>query len=656
MKPIQKYLIWTIMSVFLPISAASCSSSDDNPTVVANGARFTLPAKIDIMPGGDFTFSVTDGTVPSTSDFFMLEASNGVLYISPVISVTENSFTVKFDKKVTEGSYHAFIKSGDRRIPLGMLSVAIVESIIEPAEGATIYGLVSTPQGGVKGVVVSDGVEVTTTDDNGVYNLKSNKQYGYVFISVPSGYEVEADGVLPRMYHLTTADKSTAERADFRLTEVPGQDTYKVFFLGDMHLANRTDDAAQFKQFTADFNKYRSSCNGQKMYAVTLGDMTWDLYWYDNKYQITDYIKTINEQVKGIQIFHTMGNHDYDYKAFNDFDAALQYRTHLTPGYYSFNIGKVHYVVLDDIDCDGYDGTTARLYTKNLSDDQLAWLAKDLAYVNKSTPLIITAHAPFFRPTETGSYKYDHDATSTDKLLTLLDGYKVHFVTGHTHMNYNVPAKHAVSGGRDIMEHNVAAICASWWWSGHLTPGMHLSTDGTPGGYAIWDINGTDIKWIYKGTNLSENVQFHSYDLNKVKFSASDVPEMSGSAKVTKEFDKYTDAYPANSNNEVLINVWNWDPSWTITVTTESGQNLTCTPVTAYDPLHIAALTVKRFNKANLSSVPSFITEEFVHFFKVKAPDATSTLKITVKDQFGNTWTEDMKRPKAFSTDAYMGK
>ena len=131
---------------------------------------------------------------------------------------------------------------------------------------------------------------------------------------------------------------------------------------------------------------------------------------------------------------------------------------------------------------------------------------------------------------------------------------------------------------------------------------------------------------------------------------------MSGSAKVTKEFDKYTDAYPANSNNEVLINVWNWDPSWTITVTTESGQNLTCTPVTAYDPLHIAALTVKRFNKANLSSVPSFITEEFVHFFKVKAPDATSTLKITVKDQFGNTWTEDMKRPKAFSTDAYMGK
>ena len=36
-----------------------------------------------------------------------------------------------------------------------------------------------------------------------------------------------------------------------------------------MHLANRTDDAAQFRQFTADFNNYRNSCSGQKMYAIT---------------------------------------------------------------------------------------------------------------------------------------------------------------------------------------------------------------------------------------------------------------------------------------------------------------------------------------------------------------------------------------------------
>ena len=41
--------------------------------------------------------------------------------------------------------------------------------------------------------MVSDGTEVTVTDDKGIYELKSAKKWGYVFISVPSGYEVAAE-------------------------------------------------------------------------------------------------------------------------------------------------------------------------------------------------------------------------------------------------------------------------------------------------------------------------------------------------------------------------------------------------------------------------------------------------------------------------------
>ena len=130
---------------------------------------------------------------------------------------------------------------------------------------------------------------------------------------------------------------------------------------------------------------------------------------------------------------------------------------------------------------------------------------------------------------------------------------------------------------------------------------------------------------------------------------------MSGTATATNAFNKYIQAYPANSNNEVLINVWNWNPSWTITVTTESGQSHTCTPVGAYDPLPHCSTHGETFNKANLKGAPSFITELFRHFFKVKAPDATSTLNITVKDEFSATHGQrKWKRPEAFSTDAYM--
>lgn len=117
---------------------------------------------------------------------------------------------------------------------------------------------------------------------------------------------------------------------------------------------------------------------------------------------------------------------------------------------------------------------------------------------------------------------------------------------------------------------------------------------------------------------------------------------------------KYVDAYPENQDNEVLINVWNWNPRWTLKVTDENGNTLTPEEVWAYDPLHVAAMSVKRFNSSTLTSTPSFITEKFPHFFKVKAADADVDLTITVCDEFGHQWTENMQRPKAFSTDAYL--
>ena len=467
-----------------------------------------------------------------------------------------------------------------------------------------------------------------------------------------------SEGVLPQFFQRLKANAGVPERQDFTLTKVSGQDTYKVLMLGDMHLANRTADLSQFSDFTADLNNYRSAHPGEKMYAIALGDMTWDLYWYSNNFAIPEYLNTINKQVKDLQIFHTIGNHDYDYKAVNDFDAESKYINYIAPVYYSFNIGKIHYVVLDDIDCDSYDGTTSRNYEKRISPEQLSWLAKDLSYIDKSTPLVVVMHAQLFYPSESDGFKVDHDVTNTAQFLNLLKGYKVNIVTGHTHMNFNVTPESPVTQGQEIYEHNTGAICASWWWSGYLTPGVHVSLDGTPGGYAVWDVSGTNIQWIYKATGASEDYQFRSYDLNKVHFSLADVPLMPSdiSATVKKKYQQYVDAYPENTDNEVLINIWNWNPRWTLTVTDEKGNNLTPAAVWAYDPLHIAAVSVKRFNSSSLSSTPNFITEKFPHFFKVKAGDADTDLTITVKDEFGHTWTEQMQRPKEFNTDAYKVK
>lgn len=210
------------------------------------------------------------------------------------------------------------------------------------------------------------------------------------------------------------------------------------------------------------------------MYALTLGDMTWDKYWYSNSYALPQYVSTVDRLLGDLPVYHTMGNHDNDFMTTSDYDAAVKYVDVIAPTYYSFNIGKVHFVVMDDIDCSTYDGTDSRIYVKRITNEQLNWLAKDLAHVDKSTPLIVSMHAQVFKPSGTG-FVYDHDSANTETLLDLLDGYEVHFVTGHTHKIFNVRPGDVVVRGRNIHEHNSGSVCASWWWSGHLTPGVHLS-------------------------------------------------------------------------------------------------------------------------------------------------------------------------------------
>ena len=657
MKNVLKYLLLALIAVS---QLFACGGSDDEKTPADNfDVQFTVPGSVDVTEGGECTFAVSGGgKSPLTTDTFILESDAGISYVCPIVNTSSDSFTVRLADGCETGYYKVFVKRDARKKSFGRIYINIVEDIdFKPDAGTTVYGIVSSAGVGVENVVVSDGAEVTVTNEKGIYQLKSAKKWGYVFISVPSGYEVPSVGVLPQFHRALKNSADVVERADFKLEKVDGQDSYKIFMLGDMHLANRTGDLGQFAQFTSDLTDYMTRHKGEKMYALTLGDMTWDLYCYSNSYYFPQYLNTVNSQIKNLQIFHTMGNHDNDFQTRSDYDAAVKYVDQICPTYYSFNIGKVHYVVMDDIDCSSYDGSTSRNYVKSLSAEQLDWLAKDLSYVAKTTPVVVAMHAQVFYPTTSG-FKIDHDPVNTLRLFDILDGYTVRFVTGHTHKLFNVTPDAPIVDGHNFREYNSGSVCASWWWSGNLTPGIHIGTDGTPGGYGIWDVTGTDFQCLYKSTGWPEEYQFRSYDLNNVHFSMADVPLMPSdiSASVKNAYMQYVNAYPQNNDNEVLINIWNWNSDWTLSVVDENRKTLPYTEVWAYDPLHIAALSVKRFNNAGLKSTPSFITDKFTHFFKVKADDADTDLVITVKDEFGNEWTENMQRPKAFSTDAYRRK
>lgn len=646
-----KYPLLCLLLVLMPLAFISCS--DDTDVEAPLDVDFEVPASMVVSKNADCVFSVRDGKAPLASDLMMMENASGISYEGVLTSVSPENFSVKFPASMASGEYRVHLKRGDRKKAFGKTEITVVDRIISPEDGATVYGFISTPSGeGIAGVQVSDGFEIVTTDSEGVYQLNSKKELGYVFYTVPSGYEPQTNGVMPQIYQRTKLGATLPERIDFVANPVENQDDYKVLFLGDMHLADRTNDINQFNNITDDINKYRDAHPGDRIYGITLGDMTWDVYWYTRKFSMDEYTAAINSRISGMTVYHTIGNHDNDYKATNNLDAKFLYRSSISPNYYSFNIGQVHYVVLDNIDCSTYDGTESRNYVQQLVSDQLVWLSRDLAYVEKSTPVVIMMHAPLYYPVSATAFK--KELVNADQLLSVVDGYEVQFITGHTHKNYNVLPSNQIVGGATVQEHNVGAVCGDWWWSGYLTPGCLMAPDGTPAGYAIWDFKGKKFTYTYKGCGLDESVQFRSYDLNNVRFSMDDVPDLpSTSTAAILSFQRYCVAYPGTQKNEVLLNVWNYNADWTISVKTETGQNLTVTPVMAYDPLHIAAMAVKRFNSSSVTTAPNFITQNFNHFFKVTAPDADTDLVITVTDEFGNSSVENMARPKAFNIESY---
>ena len=525
---------------------------------------------------------------------------------------------------------------------------------IPDVTGMTVKGAVFAAGIGIANVVVSDGTEVTKTNQDGIFYLPSKKLKNFVFVSIPSGYEVQnTSTILPLFYKIFKTGASTVERLDFELNAV-NNDKHVMLALGDMHLANRNNDISQFQTgFLVDaaktINKYKSE--GYKVYGLALGDMTWDAYWYTNSYgfnQYLDVMKPIN-----IPVFHTMGNHDNDPYVKADWQAENSFRATLGPTYYSFNIGKVHYIVLDNIEYINTNGSSGTIGDRNYNGaivaDQIAWLKKDLAMItDKSTPIVISMHIQLNNaPTISGTSGQNESATlrldnSTEFISTLTGFTDVNILTGHTHVCY------AYENNANIMEHNSGALCATWWWTGRSGyANNHICKDGAPGGYGIWKFNSRNYQWLYKSIGAEESYQFRAYDLNKVHITAA-----AFAPKATEsELKPYKGPYEnVNTGNEILVNVWGFDKRWTVEIS-ENGNSLAVTRIRSLDPLHIISYEALRIN-AGAEPTEDFVTGYTTHLFKAKATSPTSPIVIKVTDRFGNIYNETMNRPKTFSTSS----
>lgn len=529
---------------------------------------------------------------------------------------------------------------------------------------ANIYGVVECDGKPVEGVAVSDGYTIVLTDRKGQYCFRSAKRNGNVFITIPSGYEAVRDGddVVPQFWAELCCDIDSTERHDFALKAVDN-DRHVIVAVADIHIANHHNDMSNFRdifipKLNKELEKYHTA--GIPAYTFCLGDSTHDLYWYDYLYDIGDFRSTLEEIRYPTPLFNTLGNHDHDGATpcdeNTDFNAAAKYRKAFGPTYYSVNIGKVHYIMLDNmkyVNSPGGKIAKGIVGTRNckteLSAEQLEWLKKDLELVtDKNTPIVIGVHSPIYRY-RNGMDGEINNALSEPggSLLTdLLQPFpNVHVISGHAHRNRTTYGRDDSSKPEiaNIIEHNIVAVSGSLWYSSGFG-GPMLGSLGEPAGCKIFTIDNTRIEWYFSPTQLPSSEQFRCFDMNTVR----EYFKNNGEVRVfIDHFPGRTDYAGWDTDNSVMINVWDWANDWKIKVT-ENGKELDVKRCKAENPQMLIGLDIpnslwnqdfdSKKNKRKLHP----------HMFHVIASGPDTTIEVTVTDCFGNEYKQTMVRPKPF--------
>ena len=531
--------------------------------------------------------------------------------------------------------------------------------------GANIYGVVECDGKPVQGVAVSDGYQIVLTNKKGQYTLQSEKRNGNVFITIPSGYEAVCvgDDVVPPFWAELNGDVKSAERHDFVLKAV-NNDKHVVVAAADIHIANHHNDLSNFRdvfipQLKEEIEQYRKA--GIPVYTFCLGDSTHEIYWYDYLFDIGDFRKLLAQIKYPTPLFNTMGNHDNDGATpcdeNTDFNATAKYRKAFGPTYYSVNIGKVHYVMLDNIHYINAPGgkkakgiVGARNYTCDITPEQLAWLKKDLELVtDKSTPIVVGVHSPIYRYKNGMKGKINSTLAepSASEFAALLQPFSnVHIISGHAHRNrttYGCDDKNQTEIA-NIIDHNIVAVSGSLWYSSGFG-GPMLGSLGEPAGCKIFTIDNKDIKWYFNPTQLPAKEQFRCFDMNAVR----DYFKRNGEVRVfIDHFPERTDYAEWETDNAVMIHVWDWANDWKIKVT-ENGKELKVTRKKAENPQMLVGLDIPntlwlhKFDKKNNKR------KMHPHMFHVVTSAPNTTIEVTVTDRFGNEYHQTMERPKPFS-------
>lgn len=365
---------------------------------------------------------------------------------------------------------------------------------------------------GISGAGVTNGRGVVVqTDANGRYELPIGND-NIISVIKPADYSVPLDSNnQPQHFYvhkpLGSPDdgwkfKGVAptgrlpRSVDFALTYSPEPREFKAFIFGDPH--TRTEIMLDF--FDKKIVEDAVRLGGRYAFGIGMGD------GMDENMDLTPEYSKVLARI-GIPWYNVNGNHDTNYDATADSLANESFIANFGPPDYAFNYGNAHILVLDNIIHP--DPAGGKYPASGLREDQKEFIANDLRLVPDDKLIIVAAHVPFIR--------HWHLPGTVDFLFGELERFEhVLLLSAHLHTVQHIyhDAKSGWNGKTPLHEINVGATCGSWYsgfLDGNGIPESRM-TDGTPQGYIILNVNGTDYSADYKtaGQPLEHQMLIHN--------------------------------------------------------------------------------------------------------------------------------------------------
>jgi hypothetical protein len=459
---------------------------------------------------------------------------------------------------------------------------------------ARIRGSVRAEGRGVAGVGITDGVTTVTTDRDGRYTLLAAPGAQFVSVRLPAGYRVPVhESGTARLHQPIVPDRRGEAEVSFTLERLPRGDASHAFLLlADPQTENAFEVGRLHAETVPDVQETVTALGDHHVFGVACGDIM-----FDDLTLYPEYERAVTAM--GLPFFQVVGNHDLDFSGRTDETSVATFESRFGRGYYSFDRGEVHYVVLDDVLWFGSD------YVGYLDARQLAWLAGDLALVERGRTVVVFLHIPVAstRPERLGSGKAmpGERMQNREALYRLLEPYRAHILSGHTHESEQIH-----QGG--VHEHVHGTVCGAWW-SGDIC------WDGTPNGYGVWEVTGEQLRWRYKATGRPADHRLRLYPRGADPTAPTDL----------------------------VANVWGWDVGWTVVWYEGADRRGELSRRIGRDPLSVRLHTGPTLPARRTWVEPT----PTGHLFYVAVPEVARDLRVEVTDRWGQVTVATLDAPSA---------